>query len=183
MPSPWAPDEPASVIYSEDTYLQGTFLMCIAYGAVVTLSIQCFFLLIRKLKRATLLKDGPLLLFVIVIFALSTITTPIGMWVSMNIYINDRNYPGGPSVYLVVSFSDPVNSVANACIVTSAFVSDALLVSVDRTYHEEREGSGFLSCGVAPLSTGIAGLINMPTLSTLGLLLSAGLQSSVSVDN
>ena len=66
--SSWAPDEDAATIYAEDTWLLGELLMCLAYGSIATLSIQSFAMLVGGWKRSKLWRDGPLIVFVVLIF-------------------------------------------------------------------------------------------------------------------
>ncbi|KAJ3557197.1 hypothetical protein NM688_g1601 [Phlebia brevispora] len=124
----WKPDEDSSTIYFEDTLLQGVFITSIAYGSVVTLCIQCFSMLIRDFKRSKLLRDGPLLAYVILIFMLSTTLQGLEMQLTEQAYINDRNIPGGPAAYEVVEATIPINAAGNDCLVVSTFLSDALLL-------------------------------------------------------
>ncbi len=122
------PDEDANTIFQEDTWLQGSLIMCIAYGAVATLSIQCFFMLIRGTRRSKWLRDIPLLAFVISIFMLSTIFIGTAMQFTQQAFVDQRNFPGGPAAYEVVEFSLPIDSVANVTLVMSCFLCDMLLV-------------------------------------------------------
>lgn len=128
------PAEPASTLFSEATWLQGALLMCIAYGGVATLSIQCLCMLAPRLTRATLPRDGPLVLFVLLIFALSTAFTATTMQFTQLAFVNDRAFPGGPAAYEVAEFSIPLDAAANDCLVVSTFLADALLVRVPYPY-------------------------------------------------
>ncbi|KAF7799131.1 hypothetical protein EIP86_010362 [Pleurotus ostreatoroseus] len=96
--SSWAPDEDAATIFAEDKWLQGALLMCIAYGSAATLCIQCF----------TMLLVGGL------------------MKLDQQAFVDDRNYPGGPSAYETAPV--PVDLLANDCIPVSTLISDALLL-------------------------------------------------------
>lgn len=124
----WSPDEDAATIHAEDTWLQGALIMCIAYGSVATLSIQCFSMLVKGFKRSRLSRDGPLLAFVVLIFTLSTIFQGAAMQFTQQAFVDDRNFPGGPNAYEIVEFSIPIDALANDCLVVSTFLSDALLV-------------------------------------------------------
>ncbi len=125
----YKPDEDAATIFQEDTWLQGALVMCIAYGSVATLAIQCFFMLVRGLTRAKFKRDFPLVLFVMIMFSLSTIFIGTAMQFTQQAYVDQRNFPGGPSAYEVLEFSLPIDSVANVTLVMSCFFADALLVS------------------------------------------------------
>ncbi|PSR72607.1 hypothetical protein PHLCEN_2v11531 [Hermanssonia centrifuga] len=120
------PDEDANTIFQEDTWLQGSLIMCIAYGAVATLSIQCFFMLIRGTRRSKWLRDIPLLAFVISIFMLSTIFIGTAMQFTQQAFVDQRNFPGGPAAYEVVEFSLPIDSVANCWRCTVIYKNSSL---------------------------------------------------------
>ena len=124
----WSPDEDAATIFAEETWLQGALVLCIAYGSVVTLSVQCFFMLIHVFDRKKLLRDAPLLVFVVLTFCLSTAFTGTVMQFTQQAFVDDRNFPGGPSAYEVVEFSVPIDAAANDLLVVTTFLSDALLV-------------------------------------------------------
>ena len=127
--SSWSPDEDAATIYAEDTWFQGALLFCTAYGAIATLSIQCFAMLVKGLRRTTLRRDVTLLVFVALIFSVNTVFAGVAMQFTMQAFVNDRDFPGGPSAYEIEEFSIPIDSVANICLIVSTFLADALLVS------------------------------------------------------
>ena len=128
--SSWAPDEDAATISSEDKWLQGAFLCCVAYGFVATLSIQCFFMLIQGFNKKKLFRDIPLLTFVVLTFSMSTAFIGTVMQFTQQAFVDDRNFPGGPSAYEIVEFSIPIDAAANDLIVVSTILSDALLVGL-----------------------------------------------------
>ncbi|PSS37777.1 hypothetical protein PHLCEN_2v378 [Hermanssonia centrifuga] len=84
----YKPDEDAATIFQEDTWLQGALVMCIAYGSVATLAIQCFFMLVRGLTRAKFKRDFPLVLFVMIMFTLSTIFIGTAMQFTQQAYVD-----------------------------------------------------------------------------------------------
>ena len=126
--SSWAPDEDPLTISAEDKWLQGAFLCCLAYGSVVTLCFQCFFLLANTFDRRRILRDAPLLVFVLVTFAMSTAFIGTVMQFTQQAFVDDRNFPGGPNAYEIVEFSIPIDAAANDLVVVSTIISDALLV-------------------------------------------------------
>ena len=125
----FAPDEDAATILSEQTWLQGALVTCIGYGVVLTLCFMCFFMLVLGFRRSRLLRDGPLVLFVFLSFALNTVVTGGTMQLTMQAFVNDRNVPGGPSAYELLAFALPLEAAVNACILVSMFLGDALIVS------------------------------------------------------
>lgn len=125
----FAPDEDAATILAEDTWLQGALVTCFAYGIVFTLSIICFSALLRDFRHTKMRRDILLLVFVFLTFAVNTAMTGANMQLTMLAFVNDRNYPGGPSAYDALVYTVPVNIAVNDCIIVSVFMGDALLVS------------------------------------------------------
>ncbi|KAF7797339.1 hypothetical protein EIP86_008534 [Pleurotus ostreatoroseus] len=123
----WKPDE-ARTILAEGTWLQGAFIMCIAYGAVATLAIQCFVMLVKDFKIAKLSRDGPLLAYVVSIFVLCTMFIGAGMVFTQRAFVDNRNIPGGPLVYEAEAFSSPIHNLLNGVLIVSTSLSDALLL-------------------------------------------------------
>ena len=68
-------------------------------------------------------------MFVVLIFIVNTINVAANMQFTMQAFVNYRNFPGGPNGYELAEFSNPIDTVANACLGISAFLSDVLLVS------------------------------------------------------
>ncbi|KAF7794743.1 hypothetical protein EIP86_005881 [Pleurotus ostreatoroseus] len=126
--SAWRPNEASATIHAEAALLQGSLIMCIAYGAVATLSIQCFTKLIQSFKRLKASRAGPLLAYVVLIFILSTMCTGASMLLAQRAFVDDRDFPGGPLAYEIAEYSLPIVAMANDALLTSAFLSDGLLL-------------------------------------------------------
>ena len=126
----WRPDEDNATIRSEETWLQGAFVAAVAYGAVAVLCVQCFFMLLRTFKRTRLAREGPLILFVFLMFALNTAYIGATIQFTQQAFVDFRNFMGGPSAYEVVFFSIPIDAAANDCLVVTTMLADALLVCV-----------------------------------------------------
>ena len=124
----WKPDE-ARTVLANGTWLQGALIMCIAYGAVATLAIQCFAMLMKDFKISKLSRVGPLLAYVASIFVLCTIFVGAGMAFTQRAFVDHRNIPGGPLEYEAEEFSSPLHDLLNGTLVVSTSLSDALLVS------------------------------------------------------
>lgn len=70
-----------------------------------------------------------MLIFVCTLFASGTVGTAAGIRWSEMIWIDYRGFPGGPAMYLLEEFSNPMNILSFvAYIFNNAFV-DLLLVS------------------------------------------------------
>ncbi|KAF7794741.1 hypothetical protein EIP86_005879 [Pleurotus ostreatoroseus] len=128
MSNSWKPDESPQDIFTDETLLQGSLLMNIAYGAVATLCIQCFLMLAKDLRRTFPSRTGLLLAYVTITFILSTICTAMSMELAQKAFIENKNFPGGANAYEIAEYFIPVVRVANTSLVVSTFFSDALVL-------------------------------------------------------
>jgi hypothetical protein len=92
----WTPDLPPAARLDESMYFTGLFLSYIAYGAAITLGLQCLALL-----RSTGIGSPKArhLWTAIVVFILitETICVVTGHIFEKMAFITYRNFPGGPS--------------------------------------------------------------------------------------
>ena len=130
----WQPDVPKSQLFDEKTWLQGAILSAVAYGINLTLFILNVSLLRMRakletkhdtrVKRQTIC----LLIYVCVIFILSTLIMASQAEMTQLGFINDRGFPGGPAAYEELKFSSPISSLGNYCVCLMNWFSDSLLV-------------------------------------------------------
>lgn len=128
MPNPYAPNESAAQIFSEKAWLQGDLLCNIIYGMEFTLFTITFYFLARQATREGYSQRILLLIFITLVFILSTIFMALTAEFTQLAFIEDRNIPGGPSTYEKVMFSIPVDQAATVSGVISNWLMDALLV-------------------------------------------------------
>ena len=78
--------------------LWGALVMCIAYGVVVTLCLQCFAMFIKGFRagRATTLWDRLLIIYVFLMFVVSTIYTGTSMQLIVLCFVGNPNQGGPP---------------------------------------------------------------------------------------
>ena len=160
----WRPHESSADIHLEQSLLQGSLLVAVAYGAIVILSAQCATMLLRTLRRATRSgsRDSLLLAFVALIFALNTAFMVLVVRLAQAAFIDDRAFPGGPSAYEASSAPRIVVLAGDACLVITTMLADALLVRVvcigsimsDQTPHSS--GGALSSITVLSLRIGFA---------------------------
>jgi hypothetical protein len=133
---------------NESMYFTGLFLSHIAYGAAVTLGLQCLALL-RSTTVGSL--QARRLWTAIVLFILITETACVatGHTFEKSAFITYRDFPGGPSTwisivirvkiivlmepsttvgYIAAFFSLPKNSISFVFFITSSLACDAILV-------------------------------------------------------
>ena len=130
----WRPDVPESQLYEEKTWLQGAILSAVAYGINLTLFILNVSLLKARAKLETKHDNRAkrqticLLIYVCVIFILSTLTMASQAEMTQLGFIDYRDFPGGPAAYEKLKFSSPISSLGNYCVSLMDWFSDSLLV-------------------------------------------------------
>ncbi|EJD46589.1 hypothetical protein AURDEDRAFT_20524, partial [Auricularia subglabra TFB-10046 SS5] len=122
----WAPDESADLLWGERSYLDGVFIGAVAYGVHATL----FFLTLKLLwaRPRTTLKDYSWLAYVIVLFIVSSIGNGIQLKFTQMIYIDDRNYPGGPAVFYLDGSTNSLAVFGNSLYIANTWLQDGLLL-------------------------------------------------------
>ncbi|CCM06008.1 uncharacterized protein FIBRA_08251 [Fibroporia radiculosa] len=130
MGNPHSPDESSAAIYAEETILQGALLSNIVYGVQLALFAMCFTALVRVKNgdKSKARRQLALLVFTCVIFVIGTLFMGAQVKFTQLALIENRNYPGGPSVYYKAEFSNSVDEIANVCFVVGNWIMDAFLV-------------------------------------------------------
>ncbi|KAF7983420.1 hypothetical protein HWV62_21661 [Athelia sp. TMB] len=99
------PGESLTVLWTERSILIGKALTCIPYGMVLLLYLQCADALLYKKHRRDARK-WVLFAYTTYILALATVSLGLALKWSEMIFIDDRNFPGGPSRFYKASYSD-----------------------------------------------------------------------------
>ena len=137
----WRPNVPESQLFNEKTWLQGAILAAVAYGINLTLFILNISLLGKRakleIKHDTRAKRQTicLLIYICVIFILSTLTMASQAEMTQLGFIDDRDFPGGPAAYEELNFSSPISSLGNYCISLMNWFSAILLVLLPTAIH------------------------------------------------
>lgn len=126
--NPWAPNEDSALIYAEATWLQGELLSNIAYGIELTLFTMCFWILARETNRGNYKRQLFMLTFISLIFILGTVFMGGQAKFTQDAFIEDRNFPGGPSAFEQTMFSITANEISVSAFVVGNWLMDALLV-------------------------------------------------------
>ena len=130
----WRPNVPESQLFDEKTWLQGAILSAVAYGANLVLFVLNVILLRMRAKldikrdSRTSQQTRCLLIYVCVMFILSTLTIASQAEMTQLGFIENRNFPGGPAAYEELMFSIPISSLGNYCFSLMNWFSDSLLV-------------------------------------------------------
>ncbi|TDL29699.1 hypothetical protein BD410DRAFT_833964 [Rickenella mellea] len=119
------PGEDSSDLWLERSNFSGAFLGGVAYGIHVAVFSATLYFMTRKSSG----QSKPLLVFVCALFTLGTITIACNTKFSEQMWIDDRNIPGGPIAWLETHYSDPVNTLGNAAYIFANFLADGVLLS------------------------------------------------------
>ncbi|KAH9834077.1 uncharacterized protein C8Q71DRAFT_159063 [Rhodofomes roseus] len=128
MSSSWAPNETDYEIYGEKIWLQAMVLQNIPYGVELTLFVMCFVTLLENTNRFNLRRHIFLLAFTTVVLGLGTVYMIAVSLTAQQAFIEYRNFPGGPSVYLSAMFASTVGMTNSVCWMISNWLLDMFLV-------------------------------------------------------
>ncbi|EJD46610.1 hypothetical protein AURDEDRAFT_113662 [Auricularia subglabra TFB-10046 SS5] len=125
-PSTWHPKESALDLWNERSYLNGIFIGAVAYGVHATL----FFITLKLLwaRPRTTWKDYIWISYIIILFAISSIGNGTQFKFTQMIYIDNREYPGGPAKYFVDGSTDFMAVFCNSVYVVNTWFQDGLLL-------------------------------------------------------
>ncbi|TFY64052.1 hypothetical protein EVJ58_g2886 [Rhodofomes roseus] len=127
MSSSWAPNETDYEIYGEKIWLQAMVLQNIPYGVELTLFVMCFVTLLENINRFNLRRHIFLLAFTTVVLGLGTVYMIAVSLTAQQAFIEYRNFPGGPSVYLSAMFASTVGMTNSVCWMISNWLLDMFL--------------------------------------------------------
>ena len=151
MSNPWRPDESASEIFLERTFLAGDFISGLGYGASaftpflsvylqshshlptitgvqVVLYASCAIFL-WKTRQSRGRQSLLLLVYTTILLSIETIFSAVQARTVQVIYIDNRDYPGGPWAYFLATQNLPINIMFYATLFILTFLSDLLIVS------------------------------------------------------
>ncbi|KZV66050.1 hypothetical protein PENSPDRAFT_585881 [Peniophora sp. CONT] len=122
----YGPDEDAATIFVERTFLAGDFICGLGYGIQLVLYAACarYLWSQRHARRHVLI----ILVYTTVVFFVETIFVGVQTRTVQLVYIDNRNYPGGPWTYFLSSQSLAVDVMFYATLFVITFMSDALVL-------------------------------------------------------
>ncbi|KZP26918.1 hypothetical protein FIBSPDRAFT_1040419 [Athelia psychrophila] len=118
---------PGESLWAERSIFIGKALACVPYGMLVLLYLQCADALLHKKHVAHARKYA---LFAYSSFILVLATLAIGLairWGEM-VFVDDRNYPGGPAIFYNAFDSYWVPIASNSCFVVLNLAANAMLI-------------------------------------------------------
>ena len=128
MNSSYAPNESHSTIVQEETWLQGTLLSNFFFGIQTTLAVFAFLAVLQRRVQNRSRIQIALLVYITILLALTTVSQALSIdWIQMA-FITQRDYPGGPSMFLINEFAIPVNVGSTIFAVCANWIMESLLV-------------------------------------------------------
>ncbi|KAI0034801.1 hypothetical protein K488DRAFT_44707 [Vararia minispora EC-137] len=122
----YGPDEDATTIFLERTFVAGDLLCGVGYGVQLVMYVYCaHYLWTQRRARTHALF---ILAFITALLAVSTIFVGVQAYTVQLVYIDNRNYPGGPWAYFLASQNLSVNVMFEATLFMINFLSDALVL-------------------------------------------------------
>ncbi|VDB94881.1 unnamed protein product [Peniophora sp. CBMAI 1063] len=122
----YGPDEDGALILRERSFLASDLISGFGYGIQFALYTTCAHYLWsqRQTRRYALV----LLAYTSIAFCIQTVYVAVQARVLQHVYIDDRNYPGGPWAYYLSSQSIPVNIVVQVTLFVLTFMCDVLVL-------------------------------------------------------
>jgi len=123
----YGPDEPNSTILFERTLFIEQIVTGASYGILLAIFAQLLpHIFARSLHGRRLAL--PLAIYSSFMFVLGTISQISGMITGIDLFIDHRNYPGGPRGYAMVAASTPSALISNIALVIATCLTDGLMV-------------------------------------------------------
>jgi len=122
----YGPDEDAATIFLERTFLAGDFVCGVGYGIQLFLFVMCATYLwnSRKIRKQSMF----LLIYITILLAIESMFEVVQARTVQVIYIDNRNYPGGPWAYFLATQNLPINVIFIASLFTLTFLADLLVL-------------------------------------------------------
>ncbi|KAI0662596.1 hypothetical protein C8Q70DRAFT_570279 [Cubamyces menziesii] len=160
----------------ETSQFIGVIGAAITYGLHIAVFWQCMYYILPQAIRHGTRTNAGLLAYVIITFALGTVTMACNARLAQLMLVNNRTYPGGPSVWLSSHTEDAVNVLGTISYMLCVFLADGLLLWRTYILWESR-----LSILVLPLLLYLADTaLSVPTILELAYP-SMGLQTRTAV--
>lgn len=123
--SSYAPDEDSKMILLERTFVAGDFLNGVGYGTQLVLYATCARYLWETRKRRS--QSRFILAYITLLLAVETVYQSAQAHTVQMVYVDNRNYPGGPWRYFMARQDLPVKVIFLASYFTVTLLSDLLV--------------------------------------------------------
>ncbi|KAG6911282.1 hypothetical protein DXG01_002121 [Tephrocybe rancida] len=126
MPPYYGPDEDSDTIFLERTFLAGDFVSGVGYGIQIVMYLTCATFLWKSRKERR--RSTFLLVYISLLLCVETLFEVAQSNTVQIMYIDNRNYPGGPWKYFLATQQLPINIIFIASLFTLTFLSDLLVL-------------------------------------------------------
>ncbi|KAF5361554.1 hypothetical protein D9757_008387 [Collybiopsis confluens] len=122
----YGPDESEATIQTERFFLAGDIACGVGYGIQLVLYYSCAMYLWNRRKQSN--KSLFLLAYITVLLSVSTIFVIVQARTVQLMYVDNRNYPGGPFEFFLATQNWAVNVMFDASLFVLTFLSDCLML-------------------------------------------------------
>ncbi|KAG6911283.1 hypothetical protein DXG01_002122 [Tephrocybe rancida] len=126
MPPYYGPDEDSHTIFLERSFLAADFVSGVGYGIQLVLYLTCATFLWKSRKERR--RSTFLLVYISLLLCVETIFEVAQSNTVQMIYVDNRNYPGGPWEYFLATQNLPINILFIASLFSLTFLSDLLVL-------------------------------------------------------
>ncbi|KAG6874361.1 hypothetical protein C0995_015097 [Termitomyces sp. Mi166 len=122
----YGPDESSKDIFLERTFVAGDLVCGTGYGAQLVLYTSCASFLWKTRNERS--QSRYLLAYITLLISIETLFIVVQARTVQDIYIDNRNYPGGPWAYFLATQYLPINVMFYATLFVLTFLSDLLIL-------------------------------------------------------
>ncbi|SJL08136.1 uncharacterized protein ARMOST_11499 [Armillaria ostoyae] len=122
----YGPDEPYETIMLERYFLAGDVVVGLGFGVQAVLYVSCALFLWKRRKQNPI--SLFLLAYITLLLSIETIFVGVQANTVQMIYIDNRNYPGGPWQFFLDTQNLAVNVIFYATLFVLTFLSDILVL-------------------------------------------------------
>ncbi|EIM89910.1 uncharacterized protein STEHIDRAFT_92491 [Stereum hirsutum FP-91666 SS1] len=122
----YGPDEDEKTIVTERYFLAGDLLAGVGYGMEVVLYVACALYLCSQWRTRAYARY--MLAFITLLFVVESIFTGVQTRTVQLMYVDNRNYPGGPYSYFNATQQLAVNVMFEATLFVMTFLCDSLVL-------------------------------------------------------
>ncbi|KAF9011268.1 hypothetical protein BDQ17DRAFT_875054 [Cyathus striatus] len=123
----YGPDASPTQIFLERTFIAGDFICGFGYGIQCILYLTCAIFLWKQRKLRGR-QSSFLLAYMTLLLVIETIFVAVQARTVQDIYIDNRNYPGGPWAYFLATQNLPINVMFYATLFLLTFLADLLIL-------------------------------------------------------
>ncbi|KIJ56237.1 hypothetical protein M422DRAFT_63167 [Sphaerobolus stellatus SS14] len=122
--------EPQHDIRFEKAFFEGQHLESISYGINIAIfALNIYFLILKPTKDATnTRKRWGFVAYLVFLLAASTINAASGIKYTELLWIDNRDFPGGPIAFSKHLYSNPMRLLGDAAYIAASFLSGGLLL-------------------------------------------------------